>query len=449
MERSPAPAPGPSTLSPDGQFFWDGRQWVPTVTGDGRWHWNGAGWEPTAAIDPGNPQALAQTLLIQAEETYARAGALLAARRGEWTVDPAAQGHLARADQLAAAVQVDNAQLTTMNQQNVINRALASNDRKRIETDLGQAAAALRAVIVQIGRGAPSTTFPDGDLLLLAARNTEAQAAAINEALVAQQQAEAAYVARLTAAQQRLQQAEGARGSALARAGESVQAAQHAHDEAVAVARAQLGELRMPGSGAAVSAFATAAAYENHIQTTDGRGLMDGCEVFVGTAGELWANHADLAAEAMVLSSAGAAPFHEAETQKPGAGFLLIGARGLRSIVAVPAGQERAAADFAVRATEAARAAGASAAGRRAEEQAAQALLDTVTTDRSASRAAERERKRIEADPELLRGIESAKAAVAAALANTAEVEAARGRPAELVAAAVTPPAPPGAGTGV
>jgi hypothetical protein len=402
-----------------------------------------------APIDPNNPPALAYTLMAQAEETYAQAGALLAARRGEWVVDPAAQGLLAQADQLAGAVQGDNAQLATMNQQNVINRALASNDRKRVETDLGEATAALRALIVQIGRGAPSTTFPDGDVLLSAAHNTEAQSVAINEALAAQQQAEAAYSARLTAAQQQLQQAEGARGSALATATAALQAAHQAYDQAVAASGAHLGEIRMPGAGDAVAAFAGAALYGNHVQTIDGRGLTDGCEVFVGTAARLWTDHGDLAAEALALSSAGAAAFHEAETQKSEATFLLISATGLRSIVVVPAGQEQAAADFAAQATEAGQTARASKTDRRAAVKAAQAELDRVAADRAVIDAAEREQKRVEADPELLSGIESGQAAVATARSNTAEVEAARARLSALVAAAVTPPAPLSSGPGV
>jgi hypothetical protein len=33
-------------LSPDGMFYWDGRQWVSTLSPDGRSRWNGAAWMP-------------------------------------------------------------------------------------------------------------------------------------------------------------------------------------------------------------------------------------------------------------------------------------------------------------------------------------------------------------------------------------------------------------------
>ena len=435
-------------MSPDGQFFWDGRQWVPTITSDGRWHWNGLAWEPMAAINPNDPAGLAQVLGQQAEETYAQAGALLAARRTEWAADPNAQGLLAQADQAAGAVQADGAQLAAMNQQNVINRALGGSDRKRIEADLAGATGALRAVIIQIGRLAPTVTFPDADGLLAAARNTEAQAVAINAALAEQQQAEAAYASRLAGAQQQLQQAEGGRASALATSSAVVQAAQAAHEQALAAARAHLGETRMPGAGEGVATCAGAALYGNHVQTADGRGLTAGCEVHAGTATQLWADHRDLAVEAMALSSAGAPAFHEAETQKSAATFLLIRATGLTSIVAVPAGQEEAAVAFATQSSAAGKAAGAGSVDREAAVRAAQADLDRVTADRAAVDSAEAEHRRVEEDPALLGAVEAARAAVASAQADTAEVESARGRLAALVAAAAAPPAPLGGGVG-
>ncbi|HXD80824.1 MAG TPA: hypothetical protein VNU27_04535 [Candidatus Acidoferrum sp.] len=34
-------------LSPDGMFYWDGRQWMSTLSPDGRVRWNGTAWLPT------------------------------------------------------------------------------------------------------------------------------------------------------------------------------------------------------------------------------------------------------------------------------------------------------------------------------------------------------------------------------------------------------------------
>jgi hypothetical protein len=45
-------------LSPDGMYFWDGQQWVSTLSHDGRTRWNGTSWIPagqpygTAAFQP-------------------------------------------------------------------------------------------------------------------------------------------------------------------------------------------------------------------------------------------------------------------------------------------------------------------------------------------------------------------------------------------------------------
>lgn len=39
-------------LSPDGMYFWDGQQWVSTLSHDGRSRWNGTAWVPTGQSRP-------------------------------------------------------------------------------------------------------------------------------------------------------------------------------------------------------------------------------------------------------------------------------------------------------------------------------------------------------------------------------------------------------------
>jgi len=40
-------------LSPDGNYYWDGAQWQPTLSPDGHYRWNGSAWEPVqAATEP-------------------------------------------------------------------------------------------------------------------------------------------------------------------------------------------------------------------------------------------------------------------------------------------------------------------------------------------------------------------------------------------------------------
>ena len=53
---SPPGPPQQPPVSPDGRWWWDGRQWQPmlqpnaqaTISADGRWWWNGTQWQPSA-----------------------------------------------------------------------------------------------------------------------------------------------------------------------------------------------------------------------------------------------------------------------------------------------------------------------------------------------------------------------------------------------------------------
>ena len=49
-------------LSPDGMFYWDGRQWMSTLSPDGRTRWNGTAWLPTGrAYGPPQYQSTGRT----------------------------------------------------------------------------------------------------------------------------------------------------------------------------------------------------------------------------------------------------------------------------------------------------------------------------------------------------------------------------------------------------
>ena len=63
---------GPSTparpvFSPDGFWWWDGREWRPAISPDRLWRWNGQAWEPNrpapAAGGMGTGAAVAITLV--------------------------------------------------------------------------------------------------------------------------------------------------------------------------------------------------------------------------------------------------------------------------------------------------------------------------------------------------------------------------------------------------
>jgi hypothetical protein len=40
-------------FSPDGMYYWDGAQWVSTISHDGRYRWNGQAWVPVGQDVPG------------------------------------------------------------------------------------------------------------------------------------------------------------------------------------------------------------------------------------------------------------------------------------------------------------------------------------------------------------------------------------------------------------
>jgi hypothetical protein len=42
-------------LSPDGQHYWDGTKWLPSVSPDGQHRWNGTAWVPNVAAAPSAP----------------------------------------------------------------------------------------------------------------------------------------------------------------------------------------------------------------------------------------------------------------------------------------------------------------------------------------------------------------------------------------------------------
>ena len=47
-------------MSPDGMYYWDGRQWLSTLSHDGRSRWDGTRWVPVQAGPPGTPPAAFQ-----------------------------------------------------------------------------------------------------------------------------------------------------------------------------------------------------------------------------------------------------------------------------------------------------------------------------------------------------------------------------------------------------
>ena len=46
----------PGALSADGNFYWDGVRWTPSLSPDGHWRWTGAAWvRSQPGLEPAQP----------------------------------------------------------------------------------------------------------------------------------------------------------------------------------------------------------------------------------------------------------------------------------------------------------------------------------------------------------------------------------------------------------
>jgi hypothetical protein len=48
----PTPSQAQTRFSPDGFWWWDGREWKPAMSTDRMWRWNGTSWVPAAPAPP-------------------------------------------------------------------------------------------------------------------------------------------------------------------------------------------------------------------------------------------------------------------------------------------------------------------------------------------------------------------------------------------------------------
>jgi Flp pilus assembly pilin Flp len=70
MGDQPQQPTGPTTISPDGLWFWDGTQWRSAISPDRRWRWDGRTWvpftQPTTAHGGGGGAATAVLITVLA-----------------------------------------------------------------------------------------------------------------------------------------------------------------------------------------------------------------------------------------------------------------------------------------------------------------------------------------------------------------------------------------------
>jgi hypothetical protein len=151
-------------LSRDGNWWWNGRRWVPATTEDGLWKWDGARWQPTKNLEGRRPEDLAATLGVLAEDRYAEAGVTLAG----YVVDWQPEGKLQRLAEQAREVgerlrRAEDAISGDGSARGGIlgRRAIPFSDRRQLEEERDALRSEYRALTARLGRASrrPTTSW--------------------------------------------------------------------------------------------------------------------------------------------------------------------------------------------------------------------------------------------------------------------------------------------------
>ena len=429
-------------LSADGSWWWDGAHWQPATSPDGLWHWDGSRWTPSVDIDPDDTAAVAEVFDGMADHRFAAGGQLLAARHTEWEPqNDEVAGLVARAAPLARRLAELDAQRAAPGAGQSGLQALLGrqpdSDAERAQVDQE-----LRPLAALLGRMAPQPSLPEADEMLASARLLEERALGLQKARAELIEREQEHRKRVEEATQDVAEAATAREAAVADIEAKVRAAEMEREQAVEDLTRALRGLRMPGPGSELARLQDAVIYANRIDTPDGRGPVDGAQVHVGSAAELWAKHRPVLTELLMLDSTGAGRFHESLAAEGDEGYALLVTRHVRSIVPFPPGDAEEAKEFARQVEEAAR--DSSAEHRRWQEQvrAAEEALEVAMGDSSRVDAARAELERAMADPELETPIREAERRLRAGERPPAALESARVKVREAAAELLRPPPP-------
>ena len=429
-------------LSADGSWWWDGAHWQPAVSPDGLWHWDGSRWTPSLDIDQDDPAAVAELFDSMADHRFAAGGRLLAARHAEWEPqNDEVAALVARAAPLAQRLAALDAQRAAPGAAQSGLQALFGRPPGG-EAERSQVDQELRPLASLLGRMAPQPSLPEADEMVASAHLLEERALELQKARADLNEREQEHRQRVEEATQQVAEAAAGREAAVADIEARVRAAEMEREQAVEDLTRALRGLRMPGPGSEVARLQDAVLYANRIETADGRGPVDGAEVHVGTAGQLWAKHRPALTELLLLESTGAGRFHESLAAEGDEGYALVVTRHVRSIVPFPPGEAEAAREFTRQLEEAAR--GSSAEHRQWQEQvrAAEDALEVAMGDSTRVDAARAELERALADPELESPIREAERRLRAAERPPAALESARVKVREAAAALLKPPPP-------
>jgi hypothetical protein len=430
-------------LSRDGNWWWNGRRWVPATTEDGLWKWDGARWQPTKNLEGRRPEDLAATLAVLAEDRYAEAGVILAG----YVVDWQPEGKLQRLAEQARDVgerlrRAEEALSSDSSARGGIlgRRPVPFSDRRQLEEERDALRSEYRALTSRLGREAPQPSVKEADDVLSAARNLDERAALLTTGLAEVDEAERMRADSAVAAQKELATAEEVRLRSLQEARRAVEAAEAAHAWAVAEARGRLRAMLTPGSGELKAGLGLLRLHATVLETPSGRLPAAGLAAYADTAAELWRQHRNPLADLILLETPEAESFLTALTEGGNNLFLLIMGPTGAALWSCPAGQEKGARRFAAVVAEHAREAAAARQEREAKARKAEAELDSVTRDRSKVEGSEAELNRVEADPGLLGAIDDARQRLERARADTPELHDARRKVLELARRVIAPP---------
>ncbi|MBJ7600824.1 hypothetical protein [Candidatus Nephthysia bennettiae] len=440
-----APGQARRLLSRDGNWWWNGRRWVPATTEDGLWRWDGSRWQPTKSLEGRRPEDLAATLGVLAEDRYAEAGAILAG----YVVDWQPEGKLQRLAEQAREVgerlrRAEEAFAVDGSGRGGIlgRRGVPFSDRRQLEEERDALRSEYRALTSRLGREAPQPSVKEADDVLGAARNLDERAALLTTGLAEVDEAERMRADSAVAAQKELATAEEVRLRALQEARRAVEASEAAHAWAVAEARGRLRAVLTPGSGELKAGLGLLRLHATVLETPSGRLPAAGLSAYADTASELWRQHRNPLADLILLETPEAESFLTALTEGGSGLFLLIMGPTGAALWSCPPGQEKGARRFAAVVGEHAREAAAARQEREAKSRKAEGELETVYGDRSKVETAEAELSRIDADPGLLGAIDDARQRLERARADTPELNDARRKVLELARRVIAPPEP-------
>jgi len=434
-----------SRVSRDGRWWWDGTRWVATTTPDGLWRWDGGRWQPTIELAGARPWDLTTSLTLLAEDRYARAALILVERAGEWGPEGEVRHLVEQAARLRRPLRRPARALAGPGGAGDLPGLLRrlrgrTHDVQRLHEDRALLDTERRAVLVRLGRAAPSPTVKEADELLHVAQLLDGWVAALSRALAAVDEAERSRARAIGAAQRAAEEAEERRRSALAAAQRALEEAEVRRAEARRAAGERLHEALAPASGVPLARVGPLRACPAAVETPAGRLPAASVRARVDTAAALWAERRDLLEDLLVLGTPDGDAFLGALAERPDDHFVLLEARSRVVLWPCPTAEEEPARAFAdaVRrhARRAARRAGERGAAIREAEAAASAVA-SMTDEAWAREALER----LEADPELRQQVEEARERLARAREDPPELVTARRQVADAIQALTIPPA--------